>query len=541
VALTAAACGGGGGGDELDEIQTPTEESEDKPDKPDEPIDDPMDEPMDEPDSAEGAVTDIAGSEAATVRIVAEGAFRPPGEASAFDFSGSGSGFIIDPSGLVVTNNHVVTGAATLQVYFSGDNDDPINARILGVSECSDLAVIDLEGDGYPYFQWYEGEYTPGFEVFAVGYPLGDSDFTVTNGVIGKPDTDIETTWASADRVIEHDSQIRPGNSGGPLLSADGQVVGVNYAGIEELSLNVAIRVDEVLQFLDELIAGNDVMSIGVNGQAVILADGLTGVWVANVASGSPADRLGIQAGDVITRMEGLTLAADGTMAAYCDILRTQGDDAVLSVEVVRFDTQQVFEGRLNTEETLVEAFSFVEELGDEVEPSSDTGGPGAGGYSGFVRVTDDDGIIEVEIPVEWVDIDSASPWIVRQDMVGPGLAAAADLQGFFLSFEEPGVFLGASPGLAMSNDELLDYVKDEQFSFAACTYDGRQSYSDPLYTGSYDYFFNCLDEDIIFISVAAMPDDGSFIVHVQIQVVTEADLEALDRILQTFIVNPPS
>ena len=485
------------------------------------------------------AVTDIAGSESATVRIVAEGAFRAPGEAAAVDFAGSGSGFIIHPSGLVVTNNHVVTGAALLQVYFSGDNDDPINARILGVSECSDLAVIDLDGDDYPFFQWHDGEYTLGLDAFAVGYPLGESDFTVTNGVIGKPDSDIETQWASVDLVIEHDSRIRPGNSGGPLLDEDARVLGVNYAGSADAQ-NFAIRSDEVLEILDELIAGNDVTSIGVNGEAVIFDDGLSGIWVANVASGSPADRLGIKTGDVITRMEGLTLGADGTMAAYCDILRTQGNDAVLAVEVVRFDSQQVFEGRLNTEETLVEAFSFAEELGDEVEGNDTTGGPGPGGYSGFVRVTDDTGVIGVEIPVEWADIDGATPWSVRGEDVGPGLAAAADIETFFASFREPGVFVGAAPGLALTEDELLDYVKDEQFNFSSCTYDGRQPYSDPLYTGAYDFFSNCAGEEIVFISLAAVPEDGSFVVHVQIQVVTEADLEALDRILATFIVSPP-
>jgi len=67
---------------------------------------------------------------------------------------GSGSGFIIDPGGIAVTNNHVVTGAARIKVYFSG-SEKAYNARILGVSECSDLAVIDIEGDGYPYLDWY--------------------------------------------------------------------------------------------------------------------------------------------------------------------------------------------------------------------------------------------------------------------------------------------------------------------------------------------------------------------------------------------------
>ena len=99
---------------------------------------------------ADDSVQDLAGVQGAVVRIVAEGSFQDPDFVELPNVAGSGSGFIIDESDLVVTNSHVVTGAALLQVYFSGDEATPIKARILGVSECSDLAVIDLEGDGTP-------------------------------------------------------------------------------------------------------------------------------------------------------------------------------------------------------------------------------------------------------------------------------------------------------------------------------------------------------------------------------------------------------
>ncbi len=86
----------------------------------------------------------------------------------------------------------------------------------MGVSECSDLAVIDIEGDGYPYLEWFDGQVAPGLDVYAAGFPLGDPEFTLTRGIISKERADGETDWASVDWVVEHDATINPGNSGGP-------------------------------------------------------------------------------------------------------------------------------------------------------------------------------------------------------------------------------------------------------------------------------------------------------------------------------------
>ena len=130
--------------------------------------------------AAEGGVTSLNDVKAATVQIIAEGTFRDPEIGFLYNAAGAGSGFIIDPSGLAVTNNHVVTGAALLQVYVGGETDRVYNARVLGVSECSDLAVIYIEGDGFPFLQWYEDEIDVGLDVYAAGFPLGDPEYTLT-------------------------------------------------------------------------------------------------------------------------------------------------------------------------------------------------------------------------------------------------------------------------------------------------------------------------------------------------------------------------
>ena len=108
----------------------------------------------------------------AVVRIEVEGSYVDPTEGRVAA-GGSGSGFIIDPEGHVVTNAHVVEGAGLVRVYVDGQ-DDPVTARVLGVSECNDLAVLDLTGDNFPYLAWQEGTVNTGTDVYVAGFPLGD-------------------------------------------------------------------------------------------------------------------------------------------------------------------------------------------------------------------------------------------------------------------------------------------------------------------------------------------------------------------------------
>src|SRR4030042_5796137 len=256
-----------------------------------------------------GLVTNLTDLKKATIQIEGQGTFIDPEFGYMANQAGFGSGFIIDPSGIAVTNNHVVTGAAKLQVWIGGDTDKEYNARILGVSECSDLAVIDIDGYGFPYVSWYEEPAKVGLEVYTAGFPLGDPEFTMTKGIVSKEKADGETSWASVDSVIEHDATINPGNSGGPLADSDGKVVGVNYAGSSSTNQYFAIDRATALKVLEQLRTGKDVDSIGINGEAVTSDDGsISGIWVSSVDSGSPADKAGVEAGDIITHWKNLTL-----------------------------------------------------------------------------------------------------------------------------------------------------------------------------------------------------------------------------------------
>lgn len=290
----------------------------------------------------------------ATIQIEAQGTFVDPEFGLLVNSAGRGTGFIIDPSGIAVTNNHVVAGAALLKVWLNGEST-PRNARVLGLSECSDLAVIDIDGDNFPSLGWYDGTAKTGLEVYAAGYPLGEPQFNLTKGIISKENADGETSWASVDHVLGHDATINPGNSGGPLVDANGAVVGINYSTLASANQYFAIGSDIARPIIDKMRDGNDVDSIGVNGSAVVSEDGsISGVWVSSVKSGTPADKSGIQAGDIIYQLEGLVLATDGTMKDYCDVIRSHGPSDTLTMSVIRYGTGELLEGQLNGRELAV-------------------------------------------------------------------------------------------------------------------------------------------------------------------------------------------
>jgi serine protease Do len=482
--------------------------------------------PTDTPE-ATGGVTSLEGVKDAVVQIEAQGSFVEPGVGLQVNMAGTGSGFIIDESGLAVTNNHVVTGAAFLQVWIGGEGE-PLNAKVVAVSECSDLAVIDIDGDGYPYLNWYDGPISAGLDIYAAGFPLGDPEFTLTRGIVAKENADGESSWASVDSVIQHDASTNPGNSGGPIVTEDGQVVAIHYASAPDVDQYFAIGRDEALKIIDQLRVGQNVNSLGINGTAVNDGQGLSGIWVASVESGSPADQAGIQGGDILFKLEGLVLATDGTMADYCDILRSHDPGDVLSVEVYRYDTDELLEGQINGQ--AIEAVSIPvvpTRAATEDEPSTP-------GYSGFTLVTDDLGLLQMEIPQEWNEIDG-SPWVSDGEEIGAAIYAAPDLAGFNESYGTPGVFFGASNVLIAEYD--LNTFLDTVGFTEECSLDGRYDYDDGYYVGYYDLYYDCGEPLSTIINIAAVPEDGSFLVWVIGQLITDADVDAFSNIVDTFQV----
>ena len=229
--------------------------------------------------------------------------------------------------------------------------------------------------------------------------------------------------------------------------------------------------------------------------------------------SGSPADKAGVQAGDIITMIEELPLATDGTMTDYCNIVRSHGPEDTLSVEVVRLTTDDVLRGQINGDELKVVS-SFSPE---------------------FVTVTDDADAIQLEAPQDWDDVESF-PWEMDGEVIGNILVVSPDIDGFINTYSTPGVLFGASPTLAAKYDPV-QYLDEKVGILEDCTYAGRFPYEDDLYTGNYDLYGDCNGEENVILILAAMPADGSYLTFVMVQATTEAELETMFHILDTFYV----
>jgi serine protease Do len=483
--------------------------------------------------AAGGQPTTFQEVQPAVIQIVAQGTFRDP-ELGFSDGSGLGSGFIISPDGLAVTNNHVVAGAATLEVFIGGDTSNSYNASIVGVSECNDLALIDIaESAPLPYLNWYDGDISPGLAVYAAGFPLGDPEYTLTSGIVSKARAGGDLTGTSSiDHTIEHDANIQPGNSGGPLVAEDGTVVAVNYAGGASATTTAqfyAIAADLAEPVITKLMDG-DFETLGINGWAVFDEEAaISGVWVAGVAAGSPAAAAAILPGDIITSMNGLPIGTDGTFKDYCDVIRTAGDNAI-AVDVLRYDTSEVLRGEINGSQPIELAFSFADEIEDEVSvDESDS----TDAYTDYQSIVDDTGKIVIEVPVEWSDVDPAP---ITDDPSGeiPYILASTDREAWINTFDVPGVlFVKLGP-----TDDIPATLGEYGGGFAeSCTDLGLVDYSDPVFTGQYQVWDACDGTGTAMVVLAAVPADNSYSALMMVQIVSEADLDALDRIFQTFNV----
>ncbi len=468
--------------------------------------------------SAGGAIGSFDDAIEAVLQIEAVGAFRDPDQGEQVE-TGRGSGFVIDPSGIAVTNNHVVTGAASLKVWLGPDREEHA-ARVLGASECADLAVIEIDDvSAVPYLDWYDGEVRPGLDIYVAGFPLGDPEYTLTRGIVSRAHGILDENWAWVEDSIEHDAATNPGNSGGPVITAEAHVVGVHYAGDPSTQQHWAIAGGEARSVVEKLQAGDDLYSIGVNGTA-FANDQLSGIWVYSVKPGSPAAKAGITAGDVITRLSSVALAADGTMREYCQILRSHRATDVMPVQVLRQDTEQVLEGEINGS-PLVVATSFAEDEGTTDD------------YPEYTSRTDDTGTISVEFPTAWNDV-STSTWDHEGENVGVVVLAAPDIDAWRNGWDVPGVFFGASTSLP-ARYTPAEFLALSDFN-TDCKEVERDAYADALYTGEYQIWRRCgPDGKAALLEVVAEPEDQGFLMLVQVQAVEDRDFSALDRILDTF------
>jgi S1-C subfamily serine protease len=265
--------------------------------------------------------------------ITATGVEEESGGLSPFGEGGSGtatgSGFLIDTEGHMVTNDHVVSGADSVSVTL-GDSDAPYDAEIIGTDPSTDLALLKIDAPEEvmkPLSLGNSDEVKVGDPVVAIGNPFG-LDRTVTTGIVSALQREIQSTTAySISNIIQTDAAINPGNSGGPLISADGEVIGVNSqiatggGGNGSVGIGFAIPSETVADVVDQLKADGEVRHafLGISGIGVDsrISEALNlgvegGVMVQEVTEGGPAAEAGIRAGREPVTVEGAQILAGG-------------------------------------------------------------------------------------------------------------------------------------------------------------------------------------------------------------------------------------
>jgi serine protease Do len=263
--------------------------------------------------------------------------------------SGAGSGFIIDPSGLIVTNNHVVDRADKIVVSLTDGRQLP--ARVLGRDELTDVAVIKVEStEALPAVTWGDSRKAEvGDWILAAGNPFGLGG-SVSVGIISAEGRDLGS--GPFDNFIQLDAPINPGNSGGPVFNMDGQVIGVSSVIVSPTGASVgigfAIPSETVNRIVGQLLAKGSIER-GWLGVAVDDHDGT--VTIAGLDKGGPAAKSGVRTGDVVVAINGDRIESSrGLIRAVAGVvpgnsvrvtIRRQGREMDIPVNVGRRPAEQ--------------------------------------------------------------------------------------------------------------------------------------------------------------------------------------------------------
>ena len=260
----------------------------------------------------------------------------------------TGSGILIDGDGHVLTNAHVVDGSSSVTVKF-GDGE-PLPAKVLGVDDSSDVAVLSVDPgkvDAKPLQLGDSDQVKVGDGAIAIGNPYG-LDRTVTSGIISALQRQISApNGFTISDVIQTDAAINPGNSGGPLTTLNGEVVGINTLvagraepGVPAQGIGFAIAINTAKQIADEIVSTGKATHPYVGVSYIPLTPAIAaqlnvtatkGALVQSVVDGSPAAKAGLQKGDIVTKVDGQELTTDSSFANTVESHKV-GDTLTLTV-----------------------------------------------------------------------------------------------------------------------------------------------------------------------------------------------------------------
>ncbi|MBI2860954.1 MAG: trypsin-like peptidase domain-containing protein [Chloroflexi bacterium] len=289
---------------------------------------------------------------AITTEVVTLDFFNRP-----FTEEGAGSGWIIDEDGIIVTNNHVVEGARNITVTLDNGATLAVGPDSVFTDVFSDLAVLRVNASGLPALKTGDSSRMRiGDWVIAVGNALGQG-IRATEGIVSRKGVSIPVSRAQTlFDLVETTAAINPGNSGGPLVNLAGEVIGITSAKIATIGvegMGYAIGTETAIPILEALIKNGFVTRpwLGVVlrsvDEFVRLRFNLTldkGVFITEVSPGSPADRAGLRAGDVITAIDGREMATADDLIRF---IRNAGIGQTIKIAYWRDSTQNTSEATL--------------------------------------------------------------------------------------------------------------------------------------------------------------------------------------------------
>ncbi len=279
------------------------------------------------PENADRPISEIAREVGPAVVAIVIGGRGDLGSAG-FSAVGAGSGVIVDPSGLILTNRHVVGDGGSLTVYL--EDGRSFKGKLEGVDTLTDLALLRIRATGLPAATLGDSSSVEvGEPAVAIGNPEGDLPGSVTAGIVSALEREIvvgDATGTEAPEslrhLIQHDAAINPGNSGGPLLAGDGSVIGINtaMAGGSQ-GIGFAIPIDMAKPIVTQVLAGDPIRrpyigiffteidaqlaqdeDLPVSSGVLIRGDDVSGQ--PGVIAGGPADKAGLKDGDILTAID---------------------------------------------------------------------------------------------------------------------------------------------------------------------------------------------------------------------------------------------
>ena len=281
---------------------------------------------------------------------------------------GTGSGVIISPDGYIITNNHVIAGSESISITL---NDNKIyDAELIGTDEKTDIALLKVEAENdLPFITFGDSDAAQiGEWVLAVGNPFNLTS-TVTAGIISAKARDLSGT--NSQSFLQTDAAVNPGNSGGALVNANGELVGINTAITSQtgsyIGYSFAVPSNIARKVVEDIIEYGNVQN-GILGVSLLNSNSkeaiekglneIKGVYVAEVTENSGAEKAGIKTGDIIKKIDDIEISKFSDLSGY---IKTKRPDDIVNVEIMRNDEVKTLPVRLSKTDILTVDFMNME------------------------------------------------------------------------------------------------------------------------------------------------------------------------------------